>query len=628
MRYRPYLAFGRSDVNSHNSREIAEKKPLLRTFLPYIRQQKKLINGAFLALLLAAGMRLLEPWPVALAIDLILAEVSNSKVPSKLAVYADWNIQTGLWFCAGGVLVIALLKATIGYLSTVGLALAGSRVLSEVRQDLFAHLLRLPLMFHRQAKSGDLTMRLINDIAVLREVTITTLMPLLSSLVILVSMFAIMLYLDWQLTLLTLLPLLLLVWMTHHASKKIRHVSRGQRQREGALAAKVAEYISGVATVQALSLESATIKSFNGDDAHSLQQNVQSKRLSSSLERQVDILIAFTTALVLLKGAMEVLHGRMSPGDLLIFLSYLKNTFRPVREYAKYTGRLSKAAAAGERVVDLFNQQPAIADRPHARELVCTPSQIRFNNVQFGYQTAPLGGSSIILQDTSFTIPAGQSMAITGPSGAGKSTLISLLLRLYDPDSGQVEIDGRDIRDYTLESLRRQIGYVPQDNLLFGLSVRENITLAMPEEASEERLIAAAKLANAHQFIMALPQGYDTIISERGSSLSGGQRQRITIARAAIRQNQILILDEPGVGMDSKNEHAVMEALLRLMRGRTSLVVTHNLAFAAKTDGILFLDQGKIIEQGTHQALLAQQGRYWELWRLQQQTDNTTQEIH
>lgn len=590
---------------------------MLRIFRPYIRKQRRLIQSAFLALLLATGVRLLEPWPLAFAIDLIMAEVTDTPVPSKLAAYGDWSIQTGLWFCAGSVFVIALLKAAISYFSTIGLAMAGSRMLSEVRLDLFAHLLRLPLRFHHQARTGDLTMRLVNDIAMLREVTVTALMPLLSSVVILLGMFSIMFFLDWKLTLITLLPLFLLIWMTRNTSQKISNVSRKQRKREGALAAKAAEYLGGIATVQALSLESATIKSFRGDDTQSLQQNVQSKRLSAGLERRVDILIAFATGLVLLNGAMEVLAGRMSPGDLLIFLSYLKNTFRPVREYAKYTGRLSKAITAGERIVDLLHHQPAITERPNAIELAATPSDIRFDNIHFSYQTEKTAGIKETLQGTSFYLPSGQSVVVTGPSGAGKSTLISLLLRLYDPDSGHIEIDGRDIRNYTLASIRQRISYVPQDNLLFGISIRENINLAAHSKVTEEETIAAARLANAHDFIMALPQGYDTIISERGSSLSGGQRQRIAIARAAIRQNQILILDEPGAGLDSKNEKAVQEALSRLMHGRTSLIITHNLSFAARADLILFLDKGAIVEQGTHDALLANQGRYWELWQLQ-----------
>ncbi|WP_330986129.1 MULTISPECIES: ABC transporter ATP-binding protein [Enterobacterales] len=594
------------------------KARMFRIFLPYILKQKRVLQGAFLALLVATGIRLLEPWPLAFAIDLIVAEeISANNVPDKLAALASWSQHTSLWFCAGAVIVIAVLRASISYFSTVGLALAGSRVLSEIRLDLFTHLLRLPLKFHHQAKVGDLTMRLVNDIAMLREVTISALMPLLSSLIILLGMFGIMLFLDWKLTLVALLPLPLLVWMTRRASRKISDVSRGQRKREGVLAAKVAEYISGIATVQALSLESSTIKSLRADDAQSLRQNVQTKRLTSGLERRVDILLAFTTGMVLLNGSMDVLASRMSPGDLLVFLSYMKNAFRPVREYAKYTGRLSKAVTAGERIVDLLNQPPASGDRPNATVLATTPGDIRFHDVHFSYQTENAPAIASTLQGASFQLPAGQFVAITGPSGAGKSTLINLLLRLYDPDAGTIEIAGQDIRNYTIESIRQQIGYVPQDNLLFGITVRQNITLAAHGDVTEEETIAAAKLANAHDFIMALPQGYDTLISEKGHSLSGGQRQRIAIARAAIRNTPFLILDEPGVGLDSKNEALVIHALLRLMRGRTCLVITHNLSLAARADRILFIDNGTIAEQGTHDALLAMRGRYREFWQLQ-----------
>lgn len=586
-----------------------------QTFFPYLRKQKPLICGSLAALLLATAMRLLEPWPLAFVIDTVLTNVAKGKVTGKVPIGADWSIETWLLFCAGSVIVIAALKAMMSYFSTLGLAMAGSRVLSEVRRDLFAHLQRLSLTFHRSAKTGDLTMRLINDIGMLREVTVTAMMPMLASLLILTGMFGVMLFLDWQLTLIALLPMPLLLWSTRRTSKKIHEVSRAQRKREGSMAGKAAEFMGGIATVQALSLESAAIKNFAGDDVQSMQQNVRSKRLSAGLERKVDMIIAFATALVLLQGANDVLDGEMSPGDLLIFLSYLKNSFRPVREYAKYTGRLSKAMAAGERVVDLLKLQPEIADGKDAIGIKQAFGEICFDRVQFGYQNEGRGKN--ILNDVSFYIPAKGSLALVGPSGAGKSTASSLLLRLYDPRSGRITLDGVDIRDYTVKSVRAQMGFVPQESLLFGVSIRENIALAAQREVTDNEIIAAAMLANAHDFIMELPQGYDTILSERGNSLSGGQRQRISIARAAIRQNPVLILDEPSVGLDSENEHFVIEALLRLMQGRTSLLITHNLAFASRADRILFLEAGQVVEQGSHNELMAMNGRYAELWRLQ-----------
>lgn len=603
---------------SRSPRANAQSSPwrlMARRFAPYMRPQRALIGGSLLALVLSTAMRLLEPWPLAFVIDHVLS--GNGQASGLLGdLAAGRDTVHLLWLCAGAVVAIAALKAVMNFSSTVGLALAGSRVLSAVRLDLFAHLQRLSLAFHGRSRTGDLTMRLINDIGMLREATVTALMPMLANIFILGGMFAIMLVLNWKLTLVALLPMPLLLWSTRRASRQIHEVSRAQRKREGSLAAKAAEFMAAIRTVQSLSLERATMRSFGGDDAQSSQQNVKSKRLSAGLERKVDLIVALATALVLLQGAYAVIGGSMSPGDLLIFISYLKSAFRPVREYAKYTGRLSKALAAGERVVDLLDEQPDIQDRPDAQPLQVLRGDVRFADVGFGYRSDD-GSVRPLFGHLNFTVAAGQAVAITGPSGAGKSSITSLLLRLYDPDQGQVLIDGQNIRDCTLQSLRQQISLVPQESLLFGVSVRENIALAALGDVTEAQIVAAAQLANAHEFIQQLPQGYDTVLGERGSSLSGGQRQRIAIARAAIRNSPLLILDEPTVGLDSENEHQVTQALLRLMRGRTSILVTHDLAFAAQADRILFIENGQIREQGSHAELLGQQGRYAELWRLQ-----------
>ncbi len=595
---------------------VESSTSVLRAFWPWIRQQKGLIAGSFIVLLLASVIRLLEPWPLAFAIDVVMGDIKHNTLLNGLSINV-LETEKLLWLCAIAVVVIAILRAVAGYASTIGMALAGSRVMSAIRRALFAHLLHLPLSFHQRSRTGDLTMRLINDIGMMREATVTAIMPLLSSIVIFTGMLGIMFFLDWQLTLLTLLPMPLLALATMRSGGKIRDVSRAQRKREGHLAARSAEYMTGIATLQAMSLEKAATETFNGSDSQSLQQNVRAKRLAAGLERQVDVLIAVVTALVLLLGARSVLGGKMSAGELLIFISYMKNAFRPVREFAKYSSRLAKAVTAGERVIELLHQ-PVGIDREAGKPLIARAGlNLAFENVHFAYHSPHENEPASVLRDVSFTVPAGQSLAITGPSGAGKSTLSQLLLRLYEPDRGRITLNGTDVRDYAVDNLRRQIGYLPQESLLFGVSIRENIALGAEGEVSDEEVIAAAKLANAHDFILHLPQGYGTVVSERGMSLSGGQRQRIAIARAAIRNSAFLLLDEPGVGLDSKNEQAVTDALARLMQGKTTVIITHNLALAAKADSILLLDGGQVIEQGNHAVLMAQQGRYFELWNIQ-----------
>lgn len=598
-----------------------KRLPWLRVasrFAPWLRQQRGLIVRSLLFLLLATCTRLLEPWPLAFIIDDLLTQHATPTEGKLDSLVAHFGVEHLLMLCAGGVILIAAVKASLSYLSTIGLAIAGSRIISMLRRVLFDHLQSLSLSFHQQSKTGDLTTRLINDIGMLREAIITAMVPMLANILILLGMFSMMLYINWKLTLLSLLLMPLLLFSTQRASKKVHHVSRDQRKREGALAASASEFLGAIGVVQALSLEPVASASFAADDGKSLQQNVKSRRLLAGLERKVDMIIAFATAAVLYYGASEVLKKQMSPGELLIFVSYLKNSFRPVREYAKYAGRLSKALAAGERITQLMDVRPAIADRPDARALQLVRGEICCENLCFSY---PDPEARKTLRHVSFHLNAGESLAIVGPSGTGKSTLLSLLLRLYDPQAGRILLDGQDLRRCTIKSVRQNISYVPQDSLLFGLSIRENIAMAALQTVTDEQIYAAARLARAHDFIMRLPQGYDTVLSEKGASLSGGQRQRIAIARAAIRQSPVLLLDEPGTGLDSESEYLLTEALVQLMAERTTILVTHNLSLAARAQRILVMEEEEIVEQGTHGKLLASQGSYAHLWALQQRNN-------
>jgi ATP-binding cassette subfamily B protein len=580
---------------------------IVRRFWPYIRQEWALVIGALGALLAQVGLRLLEPWPLKFVFDQVITPASGDDAMGLMGR----SPTVVLWACAIALVAVTGLRALADYGSTVGFALVGSRVLTQVRNDLYQHVQNLSLSFHNQARSGDLTLRVISDVGLLKEVVVTAFLPMLGNTLILMGMVGLMLWLHLELTLLAMATIPLFLLTTVRLSRRLKAVSRQQRHQEGAMASTAAEAMGAIKVVKTLSLEQTFAQAFTGQSKKNLKDGVKAKRLAAQLERSVDLIIAIATALVLGRGAHLVTHGSLSPGDLLVFMSYLKNAFKPVRDFAKYTGRLAKASAAGERILNLLDQVPAIVDRPNARPACGCRGQVQFQGVTFAYEP-----NHTILRDISFEAEANRTLAIVGPSGSGKSTLTSLLLRLYEPNQGQILIDGIDIREYQINSLRSQISVVLQDSLLFAASVWDNIAYGNPK-ASDDNIRRAAQLANAHDFILRLPQGYDTILGERGVTLSGGQRQRIAIARAAVRQSPILVLDEPTTGLDNDNERTVIEALERVAQQRTTLIVTHDLTLAARADRLLYLENGVILESGTHQQLLANQGPYAAMYQLQ-----------
>jgi ATP-binding cassette subfamily B protein len=506
--------------------------------------------------------------------------------------------------------VFTCARAIAAYWETIGFAKLGNRALTKVRNQLYRHVQYLSLSFHTQAKTGDLVVRLIGDVGMLQEVAVTALLPMLAKILVVAGMIGLMFWMNWMLAVIAVAVFPLFWLRTITLSEKMRDVAQKQRKQEGAMAASIAESISAIRTVQALSLEEKFAGSFSSTSDKTGLSDVKGKRLSAALERSVDVLIALATALVLWFGTRMVLDRQLSAGDLLIFLAYLKSAYRPVQDFAKYTARLGKASAAGERVIDLLERVPDVRDLPGAVRAPAFRGEVTFERVNFSYLS-----EHDLLREIDFTAQPGSHIALVGPSGGGKSTLFSLILRLYDPNSGSVKIDGCDVREFTLESLRAQISVVLQDNVLFAASVRDNIAYGA-QGASQEEIYAAAKLANAHEFITQLPLGYDTVLGERGVTLSHGQRQRIAIARAAIRQAPILILDEPMTGLDRKNERDVLDALEGLYGRRTTFLITHDPHHAATADTILYLEQGRIVERGTHDELIRLNGHYAALHRV------------
>lgn len=585
---------------------------IVRRFSPYVRKQRHMVAGSMAALFFEVIFRLLEPWPLKFVFDHVIVAAPSDN-PSGIAFLDGLDSMTLLMLCALAVVAFTGLRAIAAYLSTVGFILIGNRVLTKVRDEVFRHLQSLSLSFHNKSRGGDLTVRVISDIGMLRDITVTAFMPLIANVFIMLGMLGVMFWLHWKLALLSLAIVPLFWFSVTRLGRRIQEVSRKQRKQEGEMAATAAESIGAIKIVKALSLEGTFARIFAGQNKKSLKKGIEGSRLAAGMERTVDLLIAVATALVLWYGArLVVVQNELSPGELLVFLSYLKNTFKPVRDFAKYTGRLAKATAAGERVLDLLDQSPKIYDLPGAVKAHPFRGGVEFKDVSFAYES-----ESPVLKTISFDIRPGQHVALTGLSGSGKSTLVSLILRLYDPTKGAVMIDGRDIREYTLDSLRSQISVVLQDSILFAASVRDNISYGAPDAAPEE-IEKAARLANAHDFINALPQGYDTVLGERGVTLSGGQRQRIAIARAAIRKSPILILDEPATGLDNENENTVIEALEELASGCTTFLITHDLQLASRfADLILYLENGDITERGAHSELMRAGGRYSALYKLQ-----------
>jgi ATP-binding cassette, subfamily B, bacterial len=583
---------------------------IIARFWPQIRKQKFLLTGSFLAMLGEVCLRLLEPWPLKFIFDRIITEAPNAG-RTGIGFIDGLSVDVLLVLAAASVVVITGLRAAMGYLYTVGFALAGSRIVTAIRGELYGHLQRLSLAFHSRARAGDLITRLTGDVNRLQEATVTAALPLTAHILTMCGMVIVMFLLNYQLALVAMVAYPLVILSMYRFAGPIQKVSRKQRQKEGELASTAAESLGAIKVVQALSLEAILERVFTRHNRASLKQGVRAARLTAGLERSVDLVIAIGSAMVLWYGARLVMSGTITPGDLLVFVTYMKNAVRPMRDMAKYTARLAKATAAGERVVDILERSPDVRDRPGAIAAPPIQGEVQFQDVSFGYDPA-----RPVLQNINFSAKPGQRVALVGPSGAGKSSLAGLLLRLYDVTDGAVLVDGTDIRDYKLDTIRPQMSVVLQESVLFAVTARENIGYAAPS-ASDEDIEDAARLANAHEFISALPDGYETILGERGATLSGGERQRIAIARAALRDAPIVVLDEPTTGLDRQNAHAVNEALARLTSGRTTFVIAHELAAVQDADLILYLDSGQIVERGTHPELLAQAGRYATVYALQ-----------
>jgi ATP-binding cassette subfamily B protein len=535
--------------------------PALRHVVPALGGQARLIVLGMAALLLEVLMRLAEPWPVKIVIDEVLAP----------AVTEGTDPAPGLVVVAAVALLAAVgLRALGAFAASVCFAVVGSRVTIRLRQRVYDHLMALSLRYHNDSRSGDVLSRLTSDIVRLQEVAVTAAMPLTASVTTFVGMGVVMLFLDPLLAVVVLVALPVFWLLCRYAARRIATASREHRAREGELAGVAAETLGSIRVVQSYGLQGTLGHLFGAANQKSMDTGVRSQRLAAGLERSTDLLVGIATAAVLLVGAQRVLDGALSLGGLVVFLSYLKSAFKPMRDVAKYTGRLTKAGASAERVGEVLDIEPDLRDSPTAHPLRRVVGDVRLEGVTVQHQPGVP-----VLRDVDLHARPGEHIGLLGPSGAGKSTLVLLLLRLLDPVDGSVRLDGHDLRDVTMESLRRHVAVVLQESVLFGTTVRENIRWGCLD-ASDEDVERAARHAQAHDFVQALPHGYDTVLAERGDSLSGGQRQRIAIARALLRDAPVVILDEPTTGLDPASDSALRASLAWLIAGRTTFVISHD----------------------------------------------------
>jgi ATP-binding cassette, subfamily B, bacterial len=584
---------------------VRRTKTALSHFMPFLRPRKRGLFLALVLLLLETGTSLAQPWPLALILDYVLG---TETLPLPVS--------------GGGLLVgIAVLLVVISTTSRAVTAFRryllsklGQETVFDMRDALYRKVHDLGLDYHEARRTGDTITRVTSDVKEVRSLLVDSVVEVGSSFLILIGMLVVMLWMSPSLTILALVTVPFLFLAVRRYRQALIERMRVVRTKEGAIASVIQESVTGIRAVKIFAREDDEIDRFRKESHDSLSASVDSSLIEAKFSILLGIVGGVGTALVVYFGTRQVLAGTLSVGGLTVFVSYLGLFLSPLWALSRQVNQIGKSLVSGERIIDLLTAEPSVKDSPDARPAPSLEGRVAFENVYFAYDEE----AGEVLHGMDFEVEAGRRVALVGVSGAGKTTVTSLLARLYDPQGGRVLVDGEDVKEYTLKSLRDSITFVPQEPMLFRATVAENISYGKPG-ASVEEIEEAARLAGADDFIQEMSEGYETLLAERGESLSGGQRQRVSIARAMLRNTPILVLDEPQSGLDAEAAEAVESHWRELTEGRTTFVIAHELRLVKGVDKILVLEDGRVAESGTHDELVSSGGLYARLYALQEQ---------
>jgi len=583
--------------------------PLIRELL---RPYRLTLFMLLAAMLLQSLMTLAAPWPLKIIIDnVVVGRKLEPWLASLIRPLLAHGHRVHLAEAAAlAVVIIAILNAAGSYLTNYLTESIGQWVANDLRMRTYHHLQYLSLRYYDTHQSGILLSTITADVLTIQNFASSATLGILIDMFTILGMLVVMFFLNWDFTLIAVAITPLLLLLATRFKRAVKASTHEVRKQQSNIVSVVQQDLESIRVVTAFGRQELEQRELATVSAATVAAALKARRVKSALSPIVSVIVSFCVAFVLWRGALLILSGGMTAGELTVFLSYLASFFKPVKDLASMNNSIAQTAVAVERIRMILDADAVLPEKPNPVDKQIE-GDIAFEHVAFSYDP-----SFPVLRDVSFQVKAGQMVGVVGPTGGGKSTIMSLIPRFYDPSAGQVLIDGTDVRDYSLQSLRNQIGYVLQETVLFRGTVRDNIAYGR-EGATDEEIIRAAKLANADEFISRMPNGYQSFVGDRGDTLSGGQRQRIGIARAIIRNNPILILDEPTAALDTESERLVIEALERLMKGRTVLTIAHRLSTIRDADIILVLKNGVVAEQGTHEELLALGGTYAELYSVQ-----------